>query len=104
MEGLIKRLFKRLPENLLKFQEAYVLWNILQQGKDISYREFAYGLEEWETDGESQHNWAELLNTERDNVKRDFRVRKYLIKPDILWIHIHRLLPVFIMTRQRMPA
>lgn len=80
MEGLIKRFFKRLPENLLKSQEAYVLWNILQQGKDISYREFAYGLEEWETDGESQHNWAELLDTERDNVKRDFRVRKYLIK------------------------
>ena len=80
MEGLIKRFFKRLPENLLKSQEAYVLWNILQQGKDISYREFAYGLEEWETDGESQHNWAELLDTERDNVKRDFRVRKYLIQ------------------------
>lgn len=69
-----------MPENLLKSQEAYVLWNILQQGKDISYREFAYGLEEWETDSESQHNWAELLDTERDNVKRDFRVRKYLIK------------------------
>ena len=80
MEGLIKRFFKRLPENLLKSQEAYVLWNTLQQGKDISYREFAYGLEEWETDSESQHNWAELLDTERDNVKRDFRVRKYLIK------------------------
>ena len=80
MEGLIKSFFKRLPENLLKFQEAYVLWNILQQGKDISYREFAYGLEEWETARERQHNWAELLDTEKDNIKRDFRVRKFLIQ------------------------
>ena len=80
MEGLIKRFFKRLPENLLKSQEAYVLWNILRQGKDISYREFAYGLEEWETNGDILHNWTDLLETEIDEQKRDFRVRKYLLK------------------------
>ncbi len=80
MEGLIKGLFKRLPENLLKSQEAYVLWNILQKGKDISYREFAYGLEELETNGEIQHNWTDLLDTEINEERRDLRVRKYLLK------------------------
>ena len=80
MDFLIENIFRRLPKEIKDLPETPILWNILRMDKKFDYREFAYGIEEWENNADDVlGEWSQSIENRKETKWKDYRIRKYSI-------------------------